>query len=647
MSTPCQICERIITGEGDDTEIYSLGRLDVVCSDCHSSQAKCAECRTHFQASAGYCISGTDICSVCYNGASTCYECSERILAPSHSILDSTTDHLYCNTCADETPSYECEQCDVQINVIETSENSGYDYLDERLCMECYEQKINTVWIGDFTGNRLINKSTFDAAYQKIGSYRYRSAADSEDLTGAQKEDILHARMYYRVFDEYYENYEHLDHNNLILRKSAFGYGRRGWYESKIEVKTPLATKITRMLDYLICESGNDFYRPHKKLGRIQPFQELFSSLCHFYIRNRYFMKAERERVEYRYPLEEITEYKQLWTDGLRDCENDDERMQKFQKMSQQYGAPYVDFYVDHLSRDELRKCVMTRKLPDGRPLIKTVNKIINTMEKQMRNDDSLKGPWQVLESYKKNVWDEYCTNGTTVNLPVSIGFGPNAHNKVQSFNEQVGSCQAQQYIEGLGFNHISMQSNPHLFLLIHSPTNPETIIGRSVIRFWYEHSGAYNSSGLSEINYDKLIVAPSRLYLSEYTHVKRDIYKSMFDVVREWIDVNGQYFKGGENAEIVAYCRTKHDDYSVASYLRNSIDAGANMSLSSVKEMNLATEFYYPIWIDKPDTDSLWTYYNDEYQTSQLARVDKSEISSFAIRETYEGSVRVVEKQE
>tara|TARA_R110000824_G_scaffold148252_1_gene317919 strand:- start:575 stop:2116 length:1542 start_codon:yes stop_codon:yes gene_type:complete len=513
--------------------------------------------------------------------------------------------------------------------------------------MDCYERKINTIWIGQFTGKRAIDKSTFDDAYLKVSSYYSSSPAHSAELTNTQNEDNLHSRMYHQVFNEYYEKYEHLDHNNLVLRKSAFGYGRRGWYEDEIEVKTPLESKITRMLDYLICESGKAFHRPHKKLGRVQPFQELFSSLCHFYIRNPYFQKDGRERPEFRYPLEEINEYKQLWTDGLRECENDEERMNKFQKMSDKYGAPYVDFYVDHLSRDKLRECVMTRKLPDGRPLIRAVNKIINTMEKQMKNDDSLTGPWQVLESYKKSVWEEYCTNGITIKLPVSIGFGANVHNKVQSFNEEVNSCQAHEYIEGLGFNHISMQCNPHLFLLIHSPTNPKEIIGRSVIRFWYERSSDANSSEIDEVNYDKLIVAPSRLYLSQYTNVKRDIYKSMFDVVRKWIDINGQYFKGGENAEVVAYCRTKHDDYSVASYLKNSIEAGANMSISRAREMNLATEFYYPIWIDKPDTDALWTYYNDEYQTSQLARVDKSDISSFAIRETYEGSVRVVEKQE
>ena len=62
---------------------------------------------------------------------------------------------------------------------------------------------------------------------------------------------------------------------------------------------------------------------------------------------------------------------------------------------------------------------------------------------------------------------------------------------------------------------------------------------------------------------------------------------------------------------------------------------------------MSLATEYYYPVWLEKPDTDALWTYYNDEYQTSEATRVGESKLSSFAIRETYEGTVRIVEKQE
>tara|TARA_R110000824_G_scaffold153709_1_gene325421 strand:- start:4863 stop:6461 length:1599 start_codon:yes stop_codon:yes gene_type:complete len=532
------------------------------------------------------------------------------------------------------------------VYVAEVSDNSGSDYIDERMCADCYNNQVDTVWLSEKShGNAQIKKSALDSSYLHAVTRTPHWHID-DDLTPAQIEDNLHARMHHRVFDEYYEEkYSGLDHNHMLLRKSAFGYGQRGWYEAKVEVTTPIADKITRMLDYLICESGQGFFRPHKKLGRVQPFQELFADLCHFYARNKCF--DGRERIEGRYPVAEIAEYKQLWTDELSVCKTDEERMRTFTRMTTKYGTPYVDFYVDHLNRDKLRLCVKSRKLPNGRPLIQAVNKIINTMEKQSKNEPDFVGVWEVLDGNLKRFWNDYCTNGLTVELPVSIGFGANAHNKVQSFNESCSSCQSHEYIEGLGFNHISMQCNPHLFLLIHHPEHPEQIIGRSVIRFWYARYTDISLDNYNEIDYTKLYVAPSRLYLTEYTHVKRDVYTQVFKVVRKWIDEHGSNWAGGANAEIIAYCRSKHDDYSIASYLNNGIDAGNQVRLTAGKEMSLATEYYYPVWLEKPDTDALWTYYNDEYQTSEATRVGESKLSSFAIRETYEGTVRIVEKQE
>jgi hypothetical protein len=648
MSTNCEICEQTITGDGDDAQIFTLGQHMIVCSTCHSDRVRCRECGGYKTRAETEHLNSYDYCTSCIEDADVCWECNEHCLTPYHAIYDNISENTFCSSCASESPAYECEQCDRNVCIQEVHDNYGADYIDERMCSDCYENKVDSVWIGSFTGTKQIDMSPFDDAYLKASLRSVHSPTNSADLTDAQNEDNLHARMHHRVFADYYSRYESLDHNHMLLRKSAFGYGQRGWYKTEVEVSTPVAVKISRMLDYLICENTDSFYRPHKKLGRVQPFAELFSDLCHFYIRNKYFTNDRRERVEYRYPVEEIAEYKQVWTDALRDCKTDDERMKLFNDLSIKHGKPYVDMYVDHLNRDKLKECVKSRKLPDGRPLIQTVNKIINAMTKQAQNDESLRAPFDILDSYNKNYWNDYCTNGLTIKLPVSIGFGANAHNKVQSFNENVGSCQSHDYISGLGFNHISMQSNPHLFLLIHHPQNPETIIGRCVIRFWYKYKEPVDAtSTVREIDYSRLIVAPSRLYLTEYTNVKRDVYTQVFNAVHEWLDKHGSHFAGGSNASVVAYCRSKHDDYSIANYLQEGITRDSGLALSDSMELRLATEFYYPVWLEKPDTDSLWTYYNDEYQACELARVGKSNISSFAIRETYEGNVREVERQE
>ena len=647
MSTNCEICEQTIDSEGADAQIFTLGRFDVVCATCHTTQKQCRQCDVFFIQEDGFSIQNNHFCRGCYEDASRCYECNERILHPQSEIENPLDNNTYCSDCAEECPAYECEACDREVNIYQISSDYGADYIDERMCSHCFENKIDSVFIGShLSSNAQIDTSPFDDAYLKASLRSIHSPTNSAGLTDAENEDNLHARMHHRVFDEYYGEFQGLDHNHMLLRKSAFGYGQRGWFTHEVEVSTPLANKVLRMLDYLITENGESFYRPHKKYGRVQPFSHLFSSLCHFYLRNKYFIDNQSERIEGRYPVIEIDEYKQVWTNALRDCKTDDERMKVFNDLTLKFGKPYVDMYVDHLNREKLRQCVKDRKLPDGRPLIQAVNKLINTMTKQAKNDESLRGPFDVLDSYNQSYWNDYCTNGLTIKLPVSIGFGANAHNKVQSFNESCSSCQSHEYIHGLGFNHISMQSNPHLFLLIHHPQHPERIIGRSVIRFWYRQKQG-SEGAHKEIDYSTLYVAPSRLYLTEYTNVKRDVYTQVFKSVHKWLDEHGSQFTGGANAKVVAYCRTKHDDYSVASYLSEGITAGSGLSISNTREMSLATEFYYPIWLEKPDTDALWTYYNDEFQSSQMTRVVKSDKSSFAIRETYGGNVRIVEKQE
>ena len=224
----------------------------------------------------------------------------------------------------------------------------------------------------------------------------------------------------------------------------------------------------------------------------------------------------------------------------------------------------WLNAYVDFLDRAKLRECVNTRKMPDGKCLIKTVNKLIAQHIKsanqfwEMENSDEgiadglvkytahplaesrfdkvnsgykLYSCWELFNY--RSYWERYCTNSISVTIPARIGFDATAHEKVIRFNDSVGACQGASYKDTLGFNHIAMSSNPHLYLLFYNPEDESSIIGRSVIRlFWKRDKDS--KMGYGEPSKKTLYIAPSRIYLDGYSHGKNQFYAGMYKALNE-----------------------------------------------------------------------------------------------------------------
>ena len=55
-------------------------------------------------------------------------------------------------------------------------------------------------------------------------------------------------------------------------------------------------------------------------------------------------------------------------------------------------------------------------------------------------------------------------------------------------------------------------------------------------------------------------------------------------------------------------------------------------------------TDWFYPIWLEKPEEEAYWGYYPDEYQGYEHAYVDSSRCSNYATRETYTGQYSLIE---
>lgn len=316
--------------------------------------------------------------------------------------------------------------------------------------------------------------------------------------------------------------------------------------------------------------------------------------------------------------------------------------------------------------------------MPDGKCLLKTINKLIaqhvksadqfrELDESNEESDAYIKytahplAPTRydkITSSYKirscwdvfgyKSYWEKYCTNSISVTVPARIGFDAQAHENVVAFNDDIGACQGSSYRATLGFNHISMSSNPHLYLIFYDPDDESSIIGRIVIRLLWEKSKP--KLGYGEPLKKTLYIAPSRLYLKGYTHAKNQFYAGAYKALNQWKDIIAERL-GAEEVKMIAYERTRHDSYSMKDYVTNAYDPMVsvitperNPESDGYMSGRFTTDWFYPIFLEKPTEEAYWGYYPDEYQGYESAYVDSSAYSSYATRETYHGQYSYIE---
>jgi len=570
----CDICaNEVEAGE----PVFSINEHNVLCSECYGNLERCSACGDRTEQGDLEVVNDVKYCNPCFQMIRVCYSCDNTINTRRHRYQIYDGDY-YCSDCADDVSAYDCENCGENVSINEYCNGEGEDYVNEWLCYPCYERKGSSEHISDYSSFN-IESSVLDKHYWHVKV----DSGESDKAAWAAHSNFFH-QFYRWCADEY-------DHNDFLLRKGALGYGKYGWFKTTAEISTSVNEQFCDFLSALIRDE--DLFTSHKRYGQVQAFAEAFQKHTVFQITNDDWPIKDKERM-WKYPLDD--------------------------------NGKALSFYVDYVARDELIKCVSERKMPDGSALIKKMSKLIRA------NRDLI---WERYSRYL-NTWNEYKTNSITLKVPMSIGFDAGVHQKVVDFNGAVGACQNEEYRETLGFNHISMAVNPHLYLLFYDPKNERKIIGRSVIRLWYKRS---ERTGLDK---STLYVMPSRLYLSNFTHAKNDFYVAMFKGLNEWLPKIKRSLEVDE-AILCAYKRTRHDSLSIYEYLKQANNKSITFANTTNDDARLASDWYYPIWKEKPNEEATWAYYADEHQSEQFARCERSAGSNYAMRETYNGQLTYI----
>lgn len=665
-------CEKCLQSIEKGADLLSLGQYDIICQSCFDEYSTCSGYRcTEVGTSFAEASNGELYCESCAEDLHTCYGCEELIDSNQQSLYHYEYDS-YCSRCADSSTAYECS-CGDTVSIAIAVGYEDEDFVINETCEECHERDGRIEHI-DSSVETSIDKSILDKAYIK------RDYRAEEKLTAAQLNDY---ESFSQFFNEFY-GYDNDSYKSqkLIIRKGAFGYERWGWFETSIEIESEVNERIFKMLDYLITDNGPNTKRQHRKLGRYQPFSYAFAELCEFYIQssvldedNIKLWRGDNRYIKRRYPTLELNEFMELQKRKLKGGAEWDDLIV--------HNVVWLNYYVDYLDRAKLRQCIKARKMPDGKCLVKTVNKLLaqhsksyqqfrdayNINEEKARIDmtshplaptdlDKYNSSymydtaWDISGTPEK-VWKLYCTNSISVSIPARIGFDAKAHEKVIAFNDSIGACQGESYKDTLGFNHIAMSSNPHLYLLFFDPEDESSIIGRSVIRLlWKRDESAQN--GYGEPLKKTLYLAPSRLYQKGYTHAKNQFYAGMYKALDKWKDTIAKSL-GADEVKLIAYHKSRHDSYTIKDYIDMAKDTSISRKLTELdlntgsrKLGKFVTDWCYPIWLEIPSNEdgngAFWGYYPDEYQSYESAYVDSSVYSQYATRETYNGQYSYIE---
>ena len=574
----CDVCSSEVVAE----DVESTDEYEAVCKPCMLTFYTCVDCHC-LTNDADYttCTHGK-VCSDCYsNGDYSECDCCGNIINLSNetSYCDSeNTGNYACENCGDE----ELSSCDCGSSILWNEVGSDGYY--EGLCDNCHnrpEQSISRLTVG---GNSILR-----ADIETLKSYKSMAAQTAE-----------FADWFYRGEEN---NYEHI---NVEIAKGALGVyagtnvepeETPNWWLGKLSIQSNVYKDTANIIYRLM--TSNTFLTEHKKYGLYHPLRHMFS-----------------KHISYR-----------------RISDSSSENIQGVDVSLQEQGEDYFRFVVDFINKRGIGDQLASNKTNEGADLRRALNLIFNRAYK-IRLPQWIAGLRdRATEEHWRTTLQHYNTNATNVKLDVMIGYENNIDfsKEVERFNHKCNSCQVASNRESYGFGYMDMFVNPHLYAFIKNSDG--VIIGRSIIRLFKRNNDSWDDAD------SPVFVAPSRLYLTEHTNSKSDVYVALFEAVDKWAESTFV------NHKLIAYRGSRHDS-SVRSIISNhphkiGFDTDANQT-------NLVTQKWLPYWRTKPMSDECsYTYYRDEDQIPRHYEVSDSSSfeTEYAVEELlYSDSYAIVE---
>jgi hypothetical protein len=532
------------------------------------------------------------ICSPCMDEFWTCVDCSGQYNDDDYHDL---SHGRVCQSCINDGDYGSCYCCEDIIQL--SSGDHFYDgnYTGEYACSDCGDEELREC---ENCGSSIIWSECGSDNYDHGLCYdcHNRPTTSIEHYVGSRtisRSNVQTLKSYVPAADStgYFANwfYDGNDYNhnniNVDILKGAKGIisadeeERPAWWDSKMSI-TSGVYRDTAVIIYRLINS-NTFLTEHKKYGLYHPMRHLF-----------------RKCITYRDVSGDVLNGADL--------------------SLQAQGEDYFGYSIDYVDKRRIASALAENKTDDGADLRRAIHQIFSRAYK-LRLPQWIAGLRdEVSQRHWNTTLQNYNTNASNLYLDISIGFENNfaLFKEINRFNERCSSCQTANNRDSYAFGYMDMFTNPHLFAFIRNEEG--AIIGRSVIRL-FKADWALES--------EPVYVAPSRLYLTEHTQAKSDVYVGLFEAVNRWAT------ETFTNHHMIAYRSSRHDT-SIRSILSNHPN---KVALELDTPLQLQTQAWLPYWRTRPRSgDSDFTYYRDEDQRVQFYNVEGStnRAEDYAVKE-------------
>ena len=514
------------------------------------------------------------VCSDCRSEMWTCNDCSDEFTASDEQY--DTPNGTICEDCRHGSDYCNCDSCGDIIALQNGDYYNDQEFSGEIVCHNCSDSVCtDCVECGaDIYFYEVGTDHYYDQRCEECYNRNDQSIGAATNSMSRSVTNILTANAYsplsghdYMLLSRYYNNaLDDYEHNRYVINKNALGPRFNtdegdAWWNGQIKLTSPVYKRTAAMLSDMM--KLDLFLDQHKKYGLYHPLRHIFRSCLKYY---------HRSNGEY--------------VDG---CEVSMETL----------GQHYFDYPLEQTNREKIIRMLKDNKTDDGADLKRALNQVFSRAYR-------LKFPQYTSRTNGRTEWadyfQQYQTNVVSKLVDIQIGFDVSTLWENFQAGESLRSCQTPGNSTAYGFGAADMMTNPHLLAILRDEHG--TLIGRSVIRLFKQQ---WDEEHL-------MMIAPSRIYLSQHSNVKNEVYVGLFQALNEWAT---ETFT--EGFRLIAYRHSRHDS-SIFSFIRYSEKFSRDTTMTRPR---LYTLDWVPFWETKPDnSEATFTYYQDEDQRLKLSSV-------------------------
>ena len=523
------------------------------------------------------------VCSSCRNELWCCDDCCGEFTAGDDKYPSPGGD--ICHDCRHGGDYSDCDSCGDIIDIRNGDYYNDDEYSGEIVCHNCndatctccencgadiyfyevgtdhyYEQRCEDCW--NRRGDVCISDTTRSTI--NVSSMHLK---DAYRRAGASDMSALKEFYGYALND--YEYNPYLINKDCLGPQTEEADDVSAWWKGQITISSPVYKRVAQVFYEMM--QIDTFLQEHKKYGLYHPLRHIFRKHIKYYNR--------KEGT--------VTQGSDL---GM-----------------QELGQNYYNYSLEHVNVEAIIAMLKDNKTDDGADLKRAINQVFSRAYK-------LRFP-QYAE-YKQSNWDEYFqqyqTNVVNTKVNVQIGFDLDTMMENLKRGEAIRSCQTRGNNLAYAFGAFDMAVNQHLLAIFRNDDGE--LIGRAVIRLFKEQWD----------NEHPMFIAPSRIYLSQHTQAKKEVYVGLFQALNNWAKESF-----AEGYQLVAYRHSRHDA-SIVSFISDSTKI--NLTRSGTRP-NLETLAWSPLWETKPDGDADFTYYKDEDQRCRMSTIRRNTEASPNLR--------------